>query len=147
DAGERSASLNAKFVPSPCGLLFLPDRMEVHLRNCSECQAAEAVRIAKKAAAARRRAEKHEEEELEEEERSRKAAEERSRKAAEEAAELMEEEAAAKDPKRASGAAVNASADDGPSELVPCDYCGRTFFSDRLQVHLRSCQKKSLGVA
>ncbi|CAE8640213.1 unnamed protein product, partial [Polarella glacialis] len=25
DAGERSASLNAKFVPSPCGLLFLPD--------------------------------------------------------------------------------------------------------------------------
>ncbi|CAE8626785.1 unnamed protein product [Polarella glacialis] len=200
DADERAASLNEGFVPSPCGLPFLPDRLAVHLRNCPECKAAAAAQLAARrtteAEAARRRR-------AEEEERSRKATEEaaelmeEARRAAEEAAarraeqehskkqqeqqqqqqqqqqlQQQEERAAAeeavlrkaKDAERARRAAeeaarraaearalaeqqaeqVKAGADDGHSEFMPCDYCGRTFFPDRLQVHLRSCQKKKL---
>lgn len=33
-------------------------------------------------------------------------------------------------------------ADNGANTFVPCSWCGRTFFPDRLQVHLRVCKSK-----
>lgn len=57
------------------------------------------------------------------------------------AAKMAEEEIAA------AAAAADAVATDSSdvNDFVPCEYCGRTFFPDRLPVHLRVCkQKKNL---
>jgi len=34
-------------------------------------------------------------------------------------------------------------ANNGANTFVSCDYCGRTFFPDRLQIHLRVCKARS----
>eukprot|EP00929_Paragymnodinium_shiwhaense_P020800 TRINITY_DN13744_c0_g1_i2.p1 TRINITY_DN13744_c0_g1~~TRINITY_DN13744_c0_g1_i2.p1 ORF type:complete len:519 (-),score=136.25 TRINITY_DN13744_c0_g1_i2:226-1782(-) len=144
DADERQASLDQEFVTSPCGLKFLPDRLQVHIRACEACKEAEAAR--RRAEEERRRKEAEEEEErrrraAEEAERRRREAEDaeaRRRWEEEEAEELRrrQEEEEAKRRKRKAEPEVDENG------FVRCPYCSRTFFPDRLQVHFRVCKKR-----
>ena len=78
----------------------------------------------------------------------RDAADARAEAERERAAAAERERAAAEERQRAAAAAASQkpapSVDSAPapSSFVPCQFCGRTFFPDRLAPHLRVCKKK-----
>ncbi|KAL1519573.1 hypothetical protein AB1Y20_023087 [Prymnesium parvum] len=143
DDGEEHEDVHADLVPCVCGNTFLPEKLPVHQRSCPAFQAAadaEAARreaAAAKAEAAAARAAMSE-------------AEAARARALAEAEKARRDAAAAATPKnpgsRPSSGRAKSPAREAPSGpeagFVPCKYCGRRFFPDRLPVHLRVCNKK-----
>lgn len=148
DAEERKATLEPDFVTSRCGLKFLPDRCPVHERGCKRCRELEEEERKRRAEEeARRNAEEDARRRAEEEAEAKRLAEEEERRRKEEEARRFAEEEAAWIKEMEEEARRRAEADamkPQPNEhgFVPCPYCGRTFFPDRLPPHLRVCKKK-----
>lgn len=121
-------------------------RREAEAAAAAAAAAAEdAKRRAEEDAAARARAAKQAEDEA----RARAQAAEAARRRAEEEARrraLAEaEEAARRQAEEEERQRRERELNDNPHGFVPCEWCGRTFFPDRLPVHMRVCKKKPLS--
>jgi Ca2+-binding EF-hand superfamily protein len=134
DPEEREASLSEDFVMSRCGLQFLPERLAIHHRSCAACKKIFA----------------DEQDRLQEEENKRRAQEEARmkealRKAREEKDERLRRAQEEEEARRRAEEEARRKAQEGqkkdPNGFVPCRYCGRTFFPDRIPKHESVCPK------